>query len=128
MATEQTILVPIEELVQSSLKNCEKTLTAKTKYPGLRFNLTITDKERDCLDKLEDIPERRDFIAKKMKVREKLTLNQEGEDFLSDLNLFYNLLFVTGTEKMSEETYQDVMKGTPAEKNITDGLLEGGES
>jgi len=63
-----------------------------------------------------------------MKVREKLTLNHEGEDFLSDLNLFYNLLFVTGTEKMSEETYQEVMKDTPAEKkDITDGLLEGAE-
>jgi len=125
MVTEQTKLVPIEELVKSSFENCEKTLTQKTKYPGIRFNITITDKEREVIDKLEDISERRDFIAKKMKVREKLTINQEGEDFLSDLNLFYNLLFVTGTETMSEETYQEVMKGTPAEKkDITDDLLE----
>ncbi len=126
MVTKQSTIVPIEELVKSSLENCEKTLTQKTKYPGIRFNITITDKEREVIDKLEDFAERRDFIAKKMKVREKLTLNHEGEDFLSDLNLFYNLLFVTGTEKMTEEAYQEVMKGSPGgSKDITDELLDG---
>ncbi len=125
MVTQQTTIVLLEELVQSSIKNKTRSITSKTKYPGIRFNISISGKEQDALDLLETIEDRRDFIEKKMKVREKLTLNHEGEDFLADLNLFYNLLFVTGTEGISEETYQEVMKGTPAEKkDITEELLE----
>ena len=124
MVTQSTF-VPLEELVQSSIKNKTLSITSKIKYPGIRFDISISGKEQDALDLLETIEDRRDFIEKKMKVREKLTLNHEGEDFLADLNLFYNLLFVTGTESMSEETYQAVMKGTPAEKkDILEELLE----
>lgn len=99
-----------EEAIQRCLKYRERKASLKTIYPGTFFNITISSKEAEGLDDIDTPQRQRAFIVKKMKLREKtLTLNDEGKAIQADIDLFHKVLFITGTEHMSPETYEALM-------------------
>jgi len=133
-----------DEAVNRCLKYRKRKASLKTIYPGTFFNITISSKEAEGLDAIDTPQKQRAFIVKKMKLREKvLTMNEEGKNIQADIDLFQKILFVTGTEHMSTETYEALMaelkpegepqqkltakperKNTPGKKSVVDGLKE----
>jgi len=130
-----------DEAVNRCLKYRERKASLKTIYPGTFFNITISSKEADGLDETDTPQKQRAFIVKKMKLREKvLTMNEEGKNIQADIDLFQKILFVTGTEHMSPETYSALMaerkpEGEPQQRldkpapkksktSVVDGLKE----
>lgn len=111
-----------DEAVNRCLKYRERKASLKTIYPGTFFNITISSKDAEGLDAIDTPQKQRAFIVKKMKLREKvLTMNEEGKAIQADIDLFQKVLFVTGTEHMSPETYEALMaerkpEGEPQQK------------
>ncbi len=100
----------MDEALLQCLKYRERKASLKTIYPGKFFNITISAKEAEGLDDIDTPNRQRAFVVKKMKLREKvLPLNEEGKIIQFDIELFQRMLFVTGTEHMSPETYEALM-------------------
>lgn len=115
-----------DEAVNRCLKYRERKASLKTIYPGTYFNITISSKEAEALDGIDTPQKQRAFIVKKMKLREKvLTMNEEGKAMQADIDLFQKVLFVTGMEHMSPETYEAVMKARKPEGEPQQQLTPG---
>lgn len=102
----------LENKIQNCVKQAVKKTSAATVYPGIYFTVSITDKDLEKMDEsLETSIKRRNFVAKKMRLRgtPALSVNQEGLAFQDDLELFMAVLFSTGDECMSREAYDAVM-------------------
>lgn len=99
----------LEESINKCLTDKERKTSLKTTYPGRYFSITISDKENDALDEIVEPMKQRAFITKKMKPRETLPLNSEGIAYQTDIELFMGVLFITGKEHMSPETYERLM-------------------
>lgn len=98
--------------IEQCLKYRERKSTLKTIYPGTYFLISVSAREEDGLDEIDTGSKQRDFIMKKMKLRPKIIIpaGEEGKAFQGDLNVFMKIVFVTGTEHMSPETYEALMK------------------
>ncbi len=97
--------------IEQCLKYRERKSTLKTIYPGSYFLISVSAREEDGLDEIDTGSKQRDFIMKKMKLRPKIIIpaGEEGKAFQGDLNVFMKIVFVTGTEHMSPETYEALM-------------------
>ena len=97
--------------IEQCLKYRERKSTLKTIYPGSYFLISVSAREDESLDEIDTGSKQRDFIMKKMKLRPKIVIpaGEEGKAFQGDLNIFTKILFITGTEHMSVETYEAVM-------------------
>jgi len=73
--------------------NKEIIETQKTVYHGKFFDLTITEGGESQLEKLAEAgKDNRQWIACHMKVKETLTIDQEGDCYKDDLDLFRAIL------------------------------------
>lgn len=100
-----------DQAIETCLKYRERKSTLKTIYPGSYFLISVSAREDDSLDEIDTPSKQRDFIMKKMKLRPKIIIpaGEEGKAFQGDLNIFSKILFITGTEHMSPETYAALM-------------------
>lgn len=108
--------------IEQCLKYRERKSTLKTIYPGSYFLISVSAREEDALDMIDTGSKQRDFIMKKMKLRPKIIIpaGEEGKAFQGDLNVFMKIVFVTGTEHMSKETYEALMAERKPQAAITE--------
>ena len=80
-------------MAQTTIEGTEvkrETITMrKDVYAGKFYVLTLSDSAKDKLDKLaEKSIDNRDWIARNMRQKEKLTIGHEGKCFQDDLEQF----------------------------------------